>query len=458
MKWYAVPAIVTCSLNSMLASTVLCLSAFHLYSDKGTNAPTKPNEEWINLVSVLAIFAAIAFFGCLAGLWVSMMRRQLWLTSGVLALYSINFCTAIYFSVMFGQQLEMEEVSAEDLFQRTLKEIKESHQNEFWIPEWLDNIQKQSKFCCGVRTYRDYNELWSAAPTSLPRSCCRVPSNSLDVCPMDLTQVPFPHTPSQYFKVERGCMAEINQATERHMEECFYTSIFMAVLLGVGFLSYLLLYVKRYLSGPTKGSSSSSRPRGKAITASITYLPDLDMGSNQKQNINMTSSNQLVTPIDSVDGVNPIVSVDSFVPASKAVDPKLLAQAAPIPPKAENEVGVHGHKVVKVKPSITKINKANTVFAGIQQYIGGGSEASTGDDMTVGAGNLGRQEVFVAQDTSGSPTSFPDTAGSGSFDDIGDVVVNDPESGNPPGSGSPRRKKERKLGMSRRRRQQQQNM
>ncbi|CAL8106730.1 unnamed protein product [Orchesella dallaii] len=346
---------------------------------------------------------------------------------------------------MFGQQLEMEETSAEDLFALTVKNIKDTHPNQVWIPDWLDNIQKQSKSCCGVRTYRDYQEFWPEFPTSLARSCCRVQGKSAESCPTELTKILYPHTAADYFKVESGCMNEINQATQRHIEESFYACILMSIMIGASFLAYLLLYVKRYLTSPAQEPRKKSR--GKGVAASITYLPDLDMGSNQKQNINAASSNQFVSPIDSVDG--PIVSVESIEPS-----PKLFSQAAPVPPKAENEVGIHGHKIVKVKPSITKINKANTVFAGI---LGGGSEASTGDDMTVGAGNLGRQEVFVAQDTSGSPASFPDTTGS--FDDIGDVVVADQESASPnQGGGSPHQKKHRKLGMSRRRRQQQQNL
>lgn len=62
----------------MLAAIVLCLAVFHLLTDKSTNAPIEPNEEWISLVKWLAVFSTFWLILSIAGMYVCMARRQTW--------------------------------------------------------------------------------------------------------------------------------------------------------------------------------------------------------------------------------------------------------------------------------------------------------------------------------------------------------------------------------------------
>ncbi len=62
----------------MLASIVLCLAVFHLLTDKSTNAPIEPNEDWISLVKWLSVFSTFWLILSVAGMYVSMTKRQTW--------------------------------------------------------------------------------------------------------------------------------------------------------------------------------------------------------------------------------------------------------------------------------------------------------------------------------------------------------------------------------------------
>lgn len=462
----------------MLSSIVLGLATFHLFTDKSTNAPVTQNEDWICLVSRLIPFATAWMLISLFGLFVSMMKKRFWLALLVREaskfahnwlLYKILlkffirifkvlfgyigcFGGAIYFAISFNRQLEMDEVDPEELITKTQEEIT-AHGGGPWIPTWLDNIQKQSRECCGLITYRDYEYLWAQTPTRFPNSCCRQSRLIPAHCPGDLTQIPFPYTAASYIKVEAGCYDEINESIQDHILESYHNSLASSVFIALAFLTFLIVFVKRFLVG--RDPDMGKNPPG---------LGDAEAGQDPSLTgqIIIATSSEIVASTDSAEGVPLGSSADSLLAPKQDVlaqqQQQRLAQLSPAPmaPVVQQVVVPVPVPVtvVRSQQSATKVNKTNAIFNGLHQRLVQQQhpDAATGEDMTIGAGNIGRHEVYVAQDStdhgllSETPQKPPQL--SGSQDDVGDIVHNDQDSGTPPGSPGGRRKKVRRLGLN----------
>jgi len=432
MKWYVIPSLLACGLNCTIGTVVLGLAVFHLYTDKSTNAPIPPNEEWIGRMTGLIPFSAIWIGVSLLGIFVSMARNRIWLASSTLLLLVSCFGVSVYYACAFGGLLEMEDASADSLMTITQKLIDDQKDAKNWIPGWLDNVQKQSKQCCGIITYRDYEKFWSESPTKLPLSCCRDEKDIPSPCPGDLTRIPYPYTPAVFYKVDTGCMDDINESIRLHIQETFQNCIIMSVFIGIGVLAFILLYVKRYLVQNSRAEVKvkMGKPVCDCIAKGDGGVGDGNQGPLQ---INSDANPPLPPTIDSYDGG--WGSVDSVAASSTAildtVPPKDFKDTTPYP--------------VYISPP----QKTNALFAGLQNQRQPQPEAGTGDDtMTISAGNMGKHEIFVAQDIplADTPIGRVVLQPTNSVDDVGDVVHED-DGNQEPGSPGGKRKKVRKLGV-----------
>ncbi len=325
------------------------------------------------------------------------------------------------------------------------------HEMISFTDKYSNGMCLQSKQCCGVITYHDYEDFWPNTPTKIPRSCCRDRKNPVDPCPSDLTKIPYPDTPDIYFKVETGCMDEINEATRRNIRESFYHSMTMSIVIGIGLLVLLMAYVQQFLN---KDKDKSKNTTGGEQGAGDAVVPVSSQSNNfisDSEALMIDSNGQMIASIESIAPLATYESMPQQVPQfqQQPVQAPLQqpqpTQSSSIPPQSSN----------------ARFNKVNAVFAGLQQTSGKFPEASTGDDMTVGGSNIGRREVFVAQDNKPSQQIPPtqsnqqqqpqqqnskgergNFASSSSGDEFADDVIRDDQ--DPGGQASGRKKKGRK--------------
>lgn len=278
----------------------------------------------------------------------------------------------------------------------------------------------------------------------------------MDPCPSDLTKIPYPDTPDIYLKVESGCMEEINEATRRNIRESFYNSMTMSIVIGIGLLILLVAYVRQYLYKDKDTSKDTTGGEQGAGDALVPVSQSNNLISDSEA-LMIDSNGQMIGSIDSIQGGQPLASygLDSMPPQQV---PQFQQQPVQVPQQQQQQP----IQTASTPPqsSMSRVNKVNAVFAGLQQTKF--PDASTGDDMTVGGGNMSRREVFVAQDnmpTQQIPPSQSNQqqpqqqnfrpersnfASSSSGEEFGDDVIREDQDPNSGGQTSGRKKKGRK--------------
>jgi len=104
----------------------------------------------------------------------------------------------------------------------------------------------QSNSCCGVMTFRDWEQFWPAAPENIPQSCCKDPSSTTK-CVTDFQKIPFPGTPSMYIKTDIGCTDEINDESMTGIRTSF-TFMLIVSLLSIGAeVAYVIQFLYQYV-------------------------------------------------------------------------------------------------------------------------------------------------------------------------------------------------------------------
>lgn len=276
--------------------------------------------------------------------------------------------------------------------------------------------------CCGIVSYYDYVNFWSHNPTKLPKSCCREVKSVIASCPEDITQISYPETPANFFKVETGCMDEINEDARAKIEESFYLTLLMTIFVGFGLIAFAGVYARRYFSGKSSQPATETNQDIPANVGDAEASAPIMIGDSEQ----MLESNE--------------VSQSQQDPYQMLMVRKLNSYAS--------------------RAQESGFNRANTVFAGLQQQMQspGISISTGGSDMTVGGGNLGSREVFVVQDAPGGsgqiqtklPVNEAGLHASGSFNDFaGDKIHMDlePHQNKYDGHEKDKKKKGRKFDM-----------
>jgi hypothetical protein len=113
----------------------------------------------------------------------------------------------------------------------------------------------QSSECCGIVSFRDWEDLWPEAGSLwVPPSCCKDSSKGSTSCVTDTASIPFPGTPSLFIKTETGCVDEINAAAKTPIQHCFVHLLILSVLLALAQVAYFIQLYQQYIPNNNRGS------------------------------------------------------------------------------------------------------------------------------------------------------------------------------------------------------------